>query len=165
MTTLADPRPFRLPAILLGIGLGGFFDGIVFHQLLQWHHLVSTPVPPTSVENLQLNTLLDGAFHSLAWLVTVVAVALSWRAARSTRMPNWRYVVGGALAGWGGFNLVEGIVDHHLLELHHVRPGPDQLAWDLAFLGWGALMAAAGWWLMRHSPAVVQTGGVPTPRR
>ena len=26
------------------------------------------------------------------------------------------------LAGWGIFNLIEGIIDHHLLELHHVNP-------------------------------------------
>jgi uncharacterized membrane protein len=24
--------------IFLGLGLGGFFDGIVLHQILQWHH-------------------------------------------------------------------------------------------------------------------------------
>jgi uncharacterized membrane protein len=27
--------------LLLGIGLGGFFDGIVLHQILQWHHMLS----------------------------------------------------------------------------------------------------------------------------
>ncbi len=27
----AAARGYRLPAILLGIGLGGFFDGIVLH--------------------------------------------------------------------------------------------------------------------------------------
>jgi uncharacterized membrane protein len=29
------------PGLLLGAGLGGFFDGILFHQLLQWHNMVS----------------------------------------------------------------------------------------------------------------------------
>jgi uncharacterized membrane protein len=24
--------------------------------------------------------------------------------------------------GWGIFNIVEGIVDHHILQIHHVRP-------------------------------------------
>src|SRR4051812_24192423 len=41
---------------LFGLGLGGFFDGIVFHQVLQWHHMVSTWYPPTSLENLRINT-------------------------------------------------------------------------------------------------------------
>jgi hypothetical protein len=39
----ATPAPSRAPALLLGLGLGlgGFVDGIVLHQVLQWHHLVS----------------------------------------------------------------------------------------------------------------------------
>jgi nucleoside-diphosphate kinase len=31
----------RAPGILLGIGLGGFVDGIVLHQMLQWHHMLT----------------------------------------------------------------------------------------------------------------------------
>ncbi|MCK1539441.1 DUF2243 domain-containing protein, partial [Bradyrhizobium sp. 176] len=37
-----NSRSFPISAgVLLGLGLGGFFDGIVFHQLLQWHHMLS----------------------------------------------------------------------------------------------------------------------------
>jgi len=47
------------------------------------------------------------------------------------------------LAGWGTFNVVEGLIDHQILGLHHVRDdlgGP--LGWDLAFLAlWVALIA------------------------
>ena len=32
----------RLPGIILGVGLGGFVDGIVLHQVLQWHHMLSS---------------------------------------------------------------------------------------------------------------------------
>lgn len=32
---------FRWAGYMLGFGLGGFFDGILLHQLLQWHHLLS----------------------------------------------------------------------------------------------------------------------------
>jgi uncharacterized membrane protein len=57
------------------------------------------------------------------------------------------------LVGWGAFNMVEGLIDHHLLEIHHVRddlpPGAARLAWDLGFLAWGALMLAGGWGLIR----------------
>ena len=37
-----DPRrAFPLsPGVVLGIGLGGFVDGIVLHQILRWHHMV-----------------------------------------------------------------------------------------------------------------------------
>ncbi len=37
--------------ILLGLGMGGFFDGIVLHQILQWHHMATSatrPYPGTS---------------------------------------------------------------------------------------------------------------------
>jgi uncharacterized membrane protein len=161
VTTLADPRPYRVPAILLGIGLGGFFDGIVLHQILQWHHLVSSPVAPDTVANLELNTLADGLFHAATWLVTVVGVVALWRAAQLQPLPAAQYVLGGFLVGWGAFNLVEGIVDHHLLNLHHVRPGENELLWDVAFLAWGAVMVGVGWGLMRRAPARVASGGRP----
>jgi uncharacterized membrane protein len=51
--------------ILLGLGMGGFFDGIVLHQLLQWHHmLTSAGYPADSVPNLEVNTFWDGLFHA-----------------------------------------------------------------------------------------------------
>ena len=69
--------------ILLGLGLGGFFDGIVLHQVLQWHHMVtSAGYPPDSVDNLELNTLLDGLFHAATWLFTVAGLFILWRKAR-----------------------------------------------------------------------------------
>lgn len=57
------------------------------------------------------------------------------------------------LFGWGLFNVLEGIVDHHLLQIHHVRPGPDQALYDLGFLVWGAAMLLIGWVLMRRHHA------------
>lgn len=39
MVANAHDRSFPAAAgILFGLGLGGFFDGIVLHQILQWHH-------------------------------------------------------------------------------------------------------------------------------
>ncbi len=155
-------RKFRLPAILLGIGLGGFFDGIVLHQILQWHHLVSQVYPPDDLTNLQLNTALDGAFHAVAWVVTLLGAVLVWRRMAETRArPAGRVLLGGLLAGWGGFNLVEGVIDHHLLGLHHVRPGQDELLYDIGFLIWGAVMLAVGALLLRARPEAVAR---PDPR-
>ena len=31
----------NLPAFLMGVGLGGFIDGILLHQILQWHHMLT----------------------------------------------------------------------------------------------------------------------------
>ena len=71
-----------------------------------------------------------------------------------------RRVLGGLLIGWGGFNLVEGIIDHHLLGLHHVRPGPDEALYDIGFLIWGAGMVLLGWWASgRH--ADVRSSAIP----
>jgi uncharacterized membrane protein len=67
------------------------------------------------------------------------------------RLPSTRSFCGYLLIGWGAFNLVEGIVDHHLLTLHHVREGADvrETAWDVGFLVFGALLILAGWLLSR----------------
>ena len=138
--------------VLAGLGLGGFFDGIVLHQILQWHHMVSELYPPTTVPNLERNTLGDGLFHAAAYLFTLTGLFLLWSVARR-RHASWPVGlrVGLLLVGWGLFNTAEGLVDHHLLALHHVRPGPNQLAWDLAFLAWGAAMLAGGYALARSS--------------
>ena len=38
-----DEEGFLVSAgILFGLGLGGFFDGIVLHQVLQWHHMLTS---------------------------------------------------------------------------------------------------------------------------
>jgi uncharacterized membrane protein len=147
-------RPM-IGAILLGIGLGGFFDGIVLHQILQWHHLIDhAGVPPDSVENLRLNILADGIFHALAWIVTVTGVVVLWRASWERTGPwPWTLFAGGILAGWGGFNLVEGLINHQILGLHHVRPGEHQLLYDLGFLAWGVVMLVAGVILLRRATA------------
>ncbi len=145
----------KLPAFLAGVGLGGFLDGIVMHQILQWHHILSDTGehPMTTVRGLEDNTLADGLFHMTTWLVVAAALALTFRAWRRGELaPPWRAHLGLALAGWGAFNLVEGLVDHQLLGIHHVRDdlgGP--IGWDLAFLAFGALLVAAGWTLTRAS--------------
>jgi uncharacterized membrane protein len=147
-----DRRRLHVAAVLLGIGLGGFFDGIVLHQILQWHHMVSSPVPPATIEDLELNTLGDGLFHGATWIVTVagVFVLMASDGARH-ESGGTRILVGGMILGWGLFNTIEGLVDHHLLGLHHVRAGPDELAYDLAFLAWGVGMLVAGTLLVRSA--------------
>ncbi|RWK92918.1 MAG: DUF2243 domain-containing protein [Mesorhizobium sp.] len=144
-----------LAGILFGLGLGGFFDGIVFHQLLQWHHMVtSAGYPADSVENLRFNTLLDGLFHAATYLFVVLGLVLLWRAAHQSHL--WwsgKMLVGTVLIGFGLFNLVEGLVDHQILGIHHVNetvPREQWIYWDLGFLLWGALMLVGGWRLWRQ---------------
>ena len=59
-------------------------------------------------------------------------------------------VVGGGLVGWSLFNLVEGVIDHHILQLHHVREFVTWHApWDWAFLVASAVIGAVGLLLLR----------------
>jgi uncharacterized membrane protein len=149
-------RAGGLPAtgIALGVGLGGFLDGIVLHQLLQWHHMISAAegYAPTTLDGLEANTRWDGAFHVMTYLFVLAGLILLWRRRRNeAETGSWREGLGWALVGWGAFNVVEGFISHHLLEIHHVRPGPNQLAYDLGFLGFGAALVGTGWLLARRS--------------
>ena len=70
----------RAPAFLMGIGLGGFVDGIVLHQILQWHHMLTGDnggEPPDTVAGLEANTLADGFFHVATWFLVAVATLLT----------------------------------------------------------------------------------------
>jgi uncharacterized membrane protein len=144
---------------LLGAGLGGFVDGIVLHQILQWHHMLTSEgdYPDTTVAGLEANTLADGLFHAAAWAAVVSGAVLLWRRMRERpHLMSGRALFGWALAGWGGFNLVEGVVDHHVLAIHHVREGTDHTTWDLAFLASGAVLLVTGWLLARTTPPVLE---------
>lgn len=134
-------------AVVLGLGIGGFIDGIVIHQLLGWHHMLSGWYPPDTEENLHLNMIGDGLFHLLCLVLVIIGVVLLNRAAPLAARVLW----GGLLLGWGLFNLVEGVVDHLVLGVHHVRHGPQQLAWDLGFLVFGAALVAVGLLLGRSA--------------
>ena len=46
--------------------------------------------------------------------------------------------------GWGLFNLVEGLIDHHLLHVHHVTETENHLVWDVAFLASGLVLLGVG---------------------
>ncbi len=145
--------PSRLPGLLYGLGLGGFVDGIVLHQVLQWHHMVSATEdrPMTTLAGLEMNTLADGFFLVATWFLVLgasIATLVAWRQGRVA--PSWRFHFGLVLLGWGAFNLVEGVVDHHLLQVHHVRDDLGApLVWDLAFLASGLVLVGLGWLLHR----------------
>ncbi len=40
-----DRSPLIAAGLFLGLGLGGFVDGIALHQIVQWHHMLSSRVP------------------------------------------------------------------------------------------------------------------------
>lgn len=142
----------RTAAVLLGIGLGGFIDGILLHQVFNWHNMLSAVVPPTSMEATHLNMRADGLFHLVTWIVTFGGILALWSAFGSGgTLPSTRAFLGTMLMGWGWFNLVEGLVNHHLLDLHHVRDLPEHVpALDWAFLLVGGVGFLALGMLMRR---------------
>jgi uncharacterized membrane protein len=162
MTAAPDRRPLVAAGLLLGAGLGGFVDGIVFHQLLQWHNMLSAtyPVPgatpaadldPAAVRrNYEVNMFWDGLFHALCWLTTAGGLAALFRAGGRPEVPwSGRTLLGAMLGGWGLFNLAEGVIDHHVLHVHHVREAAGVSAWDYGFLLSGVVLMGAGWLLVR----------------
>ncbi|MCX2970847.1 MULTISPECIES: DUF2243 domain-containing protein [Streptomyces] len=156
----SPPADLRLPGIVLGVGLGGFVDGILLHQLLQWHHMLSSTdtdrvgvryYDPDTVSGLEMNTVWDGVFHTVCWFAVLIGLALLYSRVTHRRRRVWtsRVLWGWVLVGWGLFNLVEGVVDHHVLGIHHVHDGPHRLWWDLGFLALGALLLVGGYLLQR----------------
>jgi len=137
--------------ILIGIGMGGFVDGIVLHQILQWHNMLSNWIPRTSMDAMRINMRWDGIFHAFVWLVTLAGILRLWKAARQGEpIPSGRAFAGQFLLGWGLFNLIEGMIDHQILQIHHVREVPGYTVYNLTFLAiGGVLFIVIGRLLMR----------------
>ncbi|MEA2564681.1 MAG: hypothetical protein QOH06_6185 [Acidobacteriota bacterium] len=105
---------------------------------------------------MKTNMTADGWFHAATWVITLAGILRLWSAAGedSGELPSTRAFVGLLLLGWGGFNLVEGIIDHHLLELHHVRDVPRHLpAYDWTFLAVGGVGLLLLGWVLQRRPA------------
>jgi hypothetical protein len=97
--------------------------------------------------------LWDGLFHATTYAFVVLGLIVLWRASRRSHI-RWssKLLVGSLLMGFGIFNLVEGVVDHHLLGIHHVNetvPRQHWIYWDVGFLAWGAAMLIGGWFVLR----------------
>jgi uncharacterized membrane protein len=107
--------------------------------------------PETALLNTQVNMFWDGLFHAFTWLMTVAGLIVLWRAGQRRDVPwSTRTFFGSLPIGWGAFNLIEGVVDHQVLQLHHVVEGPGQLAWDIAFLASGVVLVVVGWTVMHR---------------
>jgi uncharacterized membrane protein len=145
-------KPLIRAGIFLGIGMGGFFDGIVFHQLLQLHNMLTAKLPKDNIANVEVNMFWDGIFHAFTWTMTLVGLILLWRAVTKHRVHlSTKCYAGSMLLGWGLFNLIEGLVDHHILHLHHVVERLGVSTYDYAFLASGVILIGIGWSMVRTS--------------
>ncbi|HEX2560316.1 DUF2243 domain-containing protein [Phenylobacterium sp.] len=138
-------------AALLGVSLGGFFDGILLHQILQWHHLLSL-VP--GMADIRLQVLWDGYFHALMYVLAALALWGLWRAQRRGAAAGGASLAGALLAGFGLWHVVDALVSHWALGIHRIRVDVDDpLVWDLSWLVvFGLVPMALGWALIRRGP-------------
>jgi uncharacterized membrane protein len=126
-------------AAVTGVGLSGFFDGILLHQVLQWHHLFSL-VPGETWRSIENQILADGLFHVLMYGVTALGLLLLWRARQDLGKDGAgaRHVGGGFLLGFGIWNIIDVGFFHWILGIHRIRIDvPEPLIYDL---GWLALL-------------------------
>jgi uncharacterized membrane protein len=156
MAAATDTLPVTAPGIILGIGLGGFFDGIFLHQVFQLHHMFSSIITVDTVPGLRMNTLGDGVFHTVTWLAVLIGLGLLYSRVTHERRQVWGSAVlwGWMLSGWGWFNLVEGVIDHEILGIHHVYSGTNQTLWDMIFLASGAVFILVGWSIARWAKPI-----------
>ena len=136
-------------AIVLGFALGGFFDGIVLHQILQWHHLLSL-VP--AVDTIRLQVLWDGYFHALMYLVAVIGLWGLWRSRADGNDGHGAALLGGILIGFGLWHVVDSLLSHWLLGIHRIKlDSPNPLMWDLMwFAAFAVVPLLVGRMLLRR---------------
>ena len=136
-------RKSAISAILIGIGIAGLIDIIIFHAILQWHHTSSHKIIPNTIESLQMNIFHDGVFLAFSLIITISGIIILWVSQSSKDRDYFlsykRSFIGLVFIGFGGFNTIEGIINHHILQMHHVIEVADPLVFDLTFLVIGGL--------------------------
>lgn len=141
---LAERRPLIVATAVIGIGLSGFFDGILLHQILRWHHLLSL-VEDDRLRDLPNQILADGIFHILMYGVVFAGLWLLWRQRRILPKQSARVVIEGALLGFGLWNLTDVVLFHWVMGIHRVRVDtPVPMAYDLT---WLALLGIVPIWV------------------
>ncbi len=135
-----------LPATTLGFALGGFFDGILLHQILQWHHLLSL-VP--GMDDLRMQILWDGYFHAAMYGVALIGLAAVWRHRAVIGDDPRRRLWAMLPVGFGLWHGIDAVLSHWVLGIHRIKiDSTVPLLWDVGWLiAFGILPAAAGLYL------------------
>ncbi|WP_338758998.1 DUF2243 domain-containing protein [Massilia sp. METH4] len=142
--------PWMLWTVVLGVALGGFFDGILLHQVLQWHHFLSL-VP--GMDDLRLQVMWDGYFHVAMYAVAVAGLWGLWRARRrGIAAPGATPLLVAMLLGFGIWNWIDVGLAHWILRIHRIRvDSPDPLFWDVLWLVvFGVLPLLLAAWLRKR---------------
>lgn len=132
---------------LLGVGLGGVLNGILLNQIFQLNHTLSGTVFTDSVLNIQFNMFWDGIVMAGAWLIAIIGLSVLWSGVKKESAHSTAVLSGSLIAGWGVFNILEGLICHQILGIHHtvqLAPSSLQLYWDLAYIGLGLAFLVVG---------------------
>lgn len=110
---------------LFGIGFVSFFDEMIFHQLLHWHHFYDRATT-------HVGMVADGLFHAFSWFATVGSLFLyaDLKRCKALVLKSW---LGSAIFGIGVFQLYDGLVQHKIFRIHQIRYGVDLLPYDLTW--------------------------------
>ena len=154
-TTVGSGLP--VAAFLLGFATAGFLDIVLLHQILQWHHFLST-----FGGDLRWQVAVDGWYHAAIFAVAAAGLWRLWRARDDLAEPGaGRTMAAWGLIGLGTCYLIDVLFLHLTLDLHHVRMDvPNPIAWDIGFVaifGFGSV--AAGLWLRRQGHKRPPGGG------
>ena len=107
-------RSVLFTGILIGIGIAGFLDETIFHQLLQWHAFYWATDEHGRI-------LSDGLFHLFSTLVLLWGLYRVWRGRARWIAISGSIIIAGILMGAGGFNFYDGIIQHAILHFHLVN--------------------------------------------
>jgi uncharacterized membrane protein len=144
-----------LTGVLLGIGIVGFLDETIFHQLLQWHSFYWHT-------DAHGRILSDGLFHALSTSILLLGSYRLWRDRSSATPSRSSAILAGILVGGGGFNTYDGVVQHVILHFHlvneHVCPVlnadnsvatcTSDIPYEIAWIAVGGAVLVGGivWW-------------------
>jgi uncharacterized membrane protein len=158
-------RSVLFTGVLIGIGIAGFLDETIFHQLLQWHAFYWATDEHGRI-------LSDGGFHLFSTLLVLWGLFRVWRGRAHWRATSGSIMIAGILMGAGGFNLYDGIIQHAILHFHLVNEYvcpvssfyvnnslatcpqdiPYEVVWDLV----GFIILAIGFLLWRENRRALQ---------
>lgn len=125
MQEIDGPRRSTLSGALMGIGVAGFIDETVFHQLLHWHHFYDRSTPSWGL-------ISDGLFHAFSWFCVVAGLFLFADLRRRDAWLSLRHWAGFCF-GLGGFQLYDGLIQHKWWHIHEIRYHVGLLPYDVAW--------------------------------
>jgi uncharacterized membrane protein len=150
----ARRRFFTSGGFLLGFAFGGFFDGILLHQILQWHHLL-LGVAGDTFRDMRVQILADGLFHLFMYAIAVVGLWRLWTERNDAGVHAEQHLLSCALLGFGTWHVLDAILSHWVLGIHRVKMNsPHPLLWDLIwFFSFGVALIVAALLLLRRGAA------------